>query len=89
MGRQLRRCHKEEAYSKHGNYIKRKAIAITIAIKQKVVEGKEDIKCEDEAEVPPESMKNTNDNNGVEIDVIVNFVKFSVAAATAPTPPPY
>jgi hypothetical protein len=68
-----KRCHKEEAYSKHGNCIKGKVITI----KLKVAEGKEDIKCEEETEVPPESMKNSNDNDGVEIDVIDNLLNFS------------
>ena len=72
-----KRRRKEEAYNEKGNYIKRRAVTVTVAVKAEVKAGTDGIKGEEEAEVLPKSSKTSIDNCDVEIDTIDNFVIIS------------
>jgi hypothetical protein len=72
-----KRCCNEEAYNEEGNYIKRRAATVTVALKAEVEVGTEGIKWEEEAEVPPESSKTSIDNCDGDIDTIDKHVIIS------------
>ena len=60
-----RRCKEEASYDK-GNYIKRRAVTVTVAVKADVEAGIKEIKGEEEAEEPPAMSHNMKEIEGEE-----------------------
>jgi hypothetical protein len=83
-----RHC-KEKVYNEEGNYIKQRAVTVTVAAKTEVEASTKGIKGGEDEEVTPESSKTSIDNCDVNIDIIDNFViisssrKNSAAAAVS------